>query len=371
MKLNKKNGQIDYKFLTVSIVFIVFGLIILSSASSVVGFERKGSSYYYLTHQILYGFLPGLVLLFIFSRINYNFWRRRASLFFLLTVCLLILVFVPGIGFKSGTHAHSWIKVSNYTFQPSEIVKLSLIIYLAAWLVEKKERTTNLVHGFLPFLIIIILILILIALQPDVGTMTVVALIAFGMYLLGGAKWHYLLSLILMGLAGIFALIKIAPYRLNRLLIFRNPSLDPQGKGYHITQALLAIGSGGWLGLGFGRSRQKYEYLPEVYGDSIFAIMAEELGFLGTLFFIGVFGYFFYRGMRIARAAPDEFSRLVVSGIMVWFGGQAFINIGAMIGLLPLTGLPLPLISYGGTALFISMAAIGLIINISKFSKID
>lgn len=360
----------DYKFLSAALAIVIFGLIVLSFASSFVGFERRGSSYYYLTHQVLFGFLPGLALLIVFSKINYRFWQKRAIWFFLATIFLLVMVFVPAVGYKSGTVANSWIKISNYTFQPSEVVKLSLIIYLAAWLTQKKERTTTFFHGFLTYLVIMTFVLGLIALQPDIGTMTVVAFIGFCLYLLAGAKWRYLISLVSLGVAGLVALIKIAPYRLNRLLIFRDPTSDPQGKGYHITQALLAVGSGYWFGLGFGRSRQKYEYLPEVYGDSIFAIMAEELGFLGTLFFISVFFYFFYRGMKIARGAPDDFSKLVVAGIMIWFAGQTFINIGAMINLLPLTGLPLPLVSYGGSALLISMAAIGLVLNISKYTKV-
>jgi cell division protein FtsW len=349
-------------------IILIFGLIMLSSAGVVVSFEKFGDANYLIKHQIFFGLIPGLILLFFTSRIDYRLWQKFALPLLIFSIIFLILVFIPGLGQSYG-RAKSWINVFGVSVQPSEIVKLVFILYLSAWLSKRGKEVPHFFYGFLPFLIFLSLISFLIALQPDIGTMSIIVLIALIIYFAAGAKvWH--LGLVgLGGLSIIFVLIKIAPYRLARFLVFLNPELDPQGIGYHLKQAFLAIGSGGLFGRGLGFSRQKYLYLPEVTGDSIFAIIAEELGFIFTVLLVILFLILMFRGLRLARLAPDNFSRLTVVGIISWFIFQAMINIGAMVGLLPLTGLPLPFISYGGTALAVSLAAVGILINISRQSR--
>jgi cell division protein FtsW len=246
-------------------------------------------------------------------------------------------------------------------------VKLTFLLYLAAWLAKKGEKSSRgLSYAFGPFLILVGVIAILVILQPDMGTMGVIALISSAMYFFAGAPLRNLIALCAGGIAFFFLLIKIAPYRMERFTIFLHPQLDPLGSGYHLNQALLAIGSGGFFGRGFGLSRQKYNYLPEVVGDSIFAIIAEELGFLVAIALIAAFVFFVIRALRIARSAPDQFGFLVGAGIASWFLFQSFINIAAMLSLVPLTGIPLPFISYGGSALIVGMTAVGILVNISR-----
>lgn len=358
----------DYFLIAIITIICFFGLIILSSASVVVSFEKFGQADYLIKHQIFFGLIPGLILLFFTSRINYQQWKKYALLLLIFNIILLLFVFVPGLG-ESYNWARSWISIFGFSVQPSEIVKLTFILYLAAWLEKRKKEITHFFYGFLPFLIFLSIISLLIVLQPDVGTLSIIVLIGLVIYFAAGAKiWH--LGLIgLSGMSIFFWLIKIAPYRLARFSVFLNPELDPQGIGYHLKQALLAIGSGGIFGRGLGFSRQKYLYLPEVIGDSIFAVLAEELGFIITICLVILFLILMLRGFRLAKLAPDDFARLTVVGIISWFIFQTIINIAAMVGFLPLTGLPLPFISYGGTSLAVSLAAVGILINISKQSK--
>lgn len=363
-----KPHQPDYLFLTLVFVIIVFGLVMLSSASTVVSFQEHQNSFYYFKHQLFYGFLPGIILFFICLRLNYQIWRKWASGFLILSLVLLVLVFIPGVGLTVNK-AKSWINLGFFSFQPSEIVKLAYILYLAQWIEKRgKERIKDFNFGFLPFLVVLGLIMVLIALEPDMGTMSVLVLIALIIYFVAGARLRHLASFILAMSGLFFILIKLAPYRLARLTTFLNPTLDPQGTGYHINQAFLAIGSGGWLGRGFGLSRQKFQYLPESMGDSIFAIIAEELGFVICLFLLLLILALILRGYKIAKKAPDRFSQITVIGIISWFMAQSFVNIGAMVGLLPLTGVPLIFVSYGGTSLAVSLAAVGIVANISRWT---
>jgi cell division protein FtsW len=359
--------QPDYFLITVLLVIIVFGMIMLSSASSVISYQKFGDSTYYLKHQLI-SFLIGIVAFFIAYKIDYRTWKKFAFPFLIITIGLLILVFMPGISFAYGG-ARRWIHLGNFLFQPTEVVKLTFLLYLATWLEKRGKGIHDFSYGFMPFIILLAVITFLVMSQPDLGTMTVIAVIAISTYFLAGAPLLHL-SFIGLGGAALFALlIKIAPYRVQRFTVFLNPQLDPQGIGYHINQALLAIGSGGLFGLGLGLSRQKFNYLPEAAGDSIFAIMSEELGFIIMLGLIILFLLFMYRGFKIAKSAPDGFSRLLAAGITAWFSFQVFINIGSMTGILPLTGIPLPFISYGGSALIISMAAMGILSNISRQTK--
>jgi len=359
-------GRPDYVFIALMLVLVVVGLILLSSASSVVAFQKFNDSYYYLKHQVLYGLLPGLVLFVLLSKFNYQRLKPWAPLALVLSIGLLLLVFVPGVGFAHGG-ARRWVALGSFVFQPSEVVKLTLLVYLAAWLEARGQEGLRVWgSGFWPFVLTVGLVLGLIILQPDLGTMSVVAVSVFATYLVAGAGASQLLTLVFGGGVGMWLVVKFFSHSARRLTVFLNPELDPQGIGYHINQALLGIGSGGWLGVGLGYSRQKYQYLPEVTGDSIFAVVAEELGFIFTLLFLLLIVAFLSRGFRIAKLAPDAFGRYLACGIIAWLGWQTFLNIASMVGLLPLTGVPLPFVSYGGTALVTTLAALGLMSSISR-----
>jgi cell division protein FtsW len=304
------------------------------------------------------------------QKIDYHHWRKLAVPFFLVSLVFLVLVFVPGIGTKI-YGANRWIQLGPISFQPSEMAKLSIILYLAAWLERRGgRRIKDFFEGFLPFLGIIGIAGFLIIKQPDTGTLMVLILTAIAIYFFSGAKISHLMGTFLAGLFGLAVLIKMEPYRLSRFLVFLNPEIDPRGIGYQINQALLAIGSGGIFGLGLGHSRQKFNYLPEPIGDSIFAILGEELGMIGALALVLLFVILAVRGFKIARNAPDDFGKLLAVGITSWIIFQAFINISAITAIIPLTGITLPFISYGGTSLIFLMAGVGILLNISKQAKI-
>lgn len=345
----------------------LFGLLMISSASVVISFEHFGSNYTYFFRQ-LRSFLIGMVILIIFSRIDYRFWRRIALISLLITIILLILVFIPGIGKELGG-AHRWIHLGSLFFQPSEIAKLSLILYLAAWFEKRGEGIRDFSSGFLPFIILVGAISFLIIAQPDMGTMFIIAIVAIIMSFVAGATLGHLGLTVTFAAILFLILIKSAPYRMIRFLTFLKPGAEILGAGYHINQALLAIGSGGLFGLGFGQSKQKYLYLPQAHSDSIFAIIAEELGFLRASVVVIAFLYLGWKGFKIARDAPCNFSRFLAAGITSWIVFQAFVNLGAMLGMLPLTGVPLPFISYGGSSLITLLAAAGILLNISKHTS--
>lgn len=360
----------DYVYLAITGAIVLFGLIMLSSASAPSGYEKFGDSYYFVKHQLIFGLIPGIAGLIAFSRIPYTFWKKNAWNFLLISIGLLMLVFIPGLSAGIGS-AHSWISIGGFfSLQPSELVKLTFLFYLAAWLENRGRHGVRDVHGgFLPFLGVLGTIIILMILQPDIGTMSIIVAMSLVVYFVAGAPLAYVGGLISMGAVGIALLIGLAPYRAARFTTFLNPELDPQGIGYHVNQALLAVGTGGFFGLGFGHSRQKFQYLPEVVGDSIFAIIAEELGFVLSVLFLGLFVLFLWKTVEIAKGAPDKFGQYVAIGIAAWLVIQAFVNIGSMVALLPITGVPLPFVSYGGTSLAVSMAAVGVVLNISRHVK--
>lgn len=359
-------GKPDYFFVGTFFFLLGVGMVMLSSASAVLSYQKFGTSYYYVIHQLLFGLLPGLILFYVASRIDYHTWRGIALPFLLASIVLLVLVFIPGIGFSYGG-ARRWIHIGPLLFQPSEVVKLSLLLYLATWLSSKgTKHVQNFAYGFLPFAVMTGAIALLIVMQPDVGTMGVIAAIALIMYFIGGAALHHIAIALTAGVTLLFILIRTAEYRFKRFVTFLSPDFDPLGIGYHINQALLAIGSGGLFGRGFGQSRQKFAYLPEVTGDSIFAVIAEELGFFFSVFFILLFIVLAVRGLKIARNAPDDFGKFIAVGVIAWIIFQAFINIAAMLSLMPLTGIPLPFVSYGGSALLVSLTAVGILVNISR-----
>ncbi|MCK4919167.1 MAG: putative lipid II flippase FtsW [Candidatus Pacebacteria bacterium] len=360
-----KSHEIDKTLLLIVGLLSSIGLVAISSAGVVMSYNKFGYNHYYLLHQFMYGFLPGIIALLILQKIDYRIFKKNMLLFLIITIILLFVVFIPGLGLGL-KGANRWISIAGISFQPSEFIKLTFILYIAVWFEKNKKDFSNLL---IPFIVLIFVISIPLIKQPDVGTLSIIILTAAIMYFAYGAKIKNILLLGVGGLAGLLFLIKIAPYRMDRFMVFLHPEIDPQGIGYQINQALLAFGSGGLFGLGFGQSRQKFNYLPEPIGDSIFAIIGEEFGLFGLCVIVVLFLFFALRGYKIASNAPDDFGKLVAIGITSLITFQAIINMAAITSLLPLTGIPLPFISYGGSNLIVSLAAVGILLNISKHSK--
>ncbi len=363
--------QPDKTLLFTVLALLSFGLVMIASAGVIYSQMRFGDGYYFFKHQLFYGVLPGFAVLYFFQKVDYRFWKKFAVPFFLIAIIFLMFVFVPGIGSRV-YGASRWIQLGPFSFQPSEMLKLAIIIYLAAWFESKgTQKIKDVFEGLLPFLGIMGLIGFLIIKQPDMGTLFVIILTSFAIFFVSGAQMKHLFAMGTLGTFALWILIKLEPYRFDRISSFLDPGADPKGIGYQISQALLAVGSGGIFGLGLGHSRQKFNYLPEPVGDSIFAVIGEELGLVGGAILIVLFITLAMRGFRIAKNAPDTFGRLVATGITTWIVLQAFINIGANIALVPFTGIPLPFISYGGTSIIFLMAAVGILLNISKFSDLS
>ncbi|MBU0597233.1 putative lipid II flippase FtsW [Patescibacteria group bacterium] len=369
--MTSERGKADYVLLLYFIILLIFGLIMLTSASSPVGYAQFGDKYFFIKRQLLYGVIPGLVAFFVFAKLDYKILKKYSLSIFIGLVSLLVLVFIPGIGSDLGTSTNSWIMIAGRSFQPAEFAKLGLVIFLSAYLAKVGKDIVDPKLGFLPSLMFGMIPVVLIVLQPDIGTVSILFAILFGLIFIAGAKLWHMGALAIVGVIGLILMVLVAPYRAARLTTFLHPELDPQGIGYHINQAYLAVGSGGFFGLGLGHSRQKYQYLPEVHADSIYAVIAEEMGFLFSGALIVLLILIASRSLQIAKRAPDKFCQLLVAGIIIWFMSQSFLNIGAMVGLTPLTGVPLPFVSHGGTALMVSMAGVGILINVSKLTKFE
>jgi cell division protein FtsW len=363
-------GQLDKPLLMTVLLLLLIGLMAIASAGVFYSETRFNDDYYFLKRQLEFGIVPGLLVLYFFQRVDYRRWQKVVVPLFLVNIILLVLVFIPGVGAKV-YGASRWIQIGSLSFQPSEMTKLIVILYLAAWFVSKgHERVSDVFEGLVPFLGIFSVIAFLILKQPDTGTLGVIFCIAMSIFFAAGARVSHLVGLAMAGLVLLGLLIQFEPYRMQRFLVFLNPDLDPQGIGYHVNQALLAIGSGGWFGAGLGHSLQKFNYLPEPVTDSIFAIFSEEWGFVGASAVVALFVFLAWRGFMIALKAPDEFGKLVAVGIVMWIMMQAFVNISAISGLIPLTGIPLPFVSYGGTSLVFLMAGVGVLLNISRQAKL-
>lgn len=330
-------------------------------ASSFVAFRDFADKYHYVKDQIFWIVL-GLGALVFFSYFDYHRFYNLAIPILIGSVGLLLLVFIPGIGVKL-LGARRWIDLKFTLLQPSEFVKLALAIYLAAWFSSKEKGR------LWAFLLLLSFVLLLVILEPDMGTATIILFEAISIYFLSGAKVIYFVYLApIIALVGLIVA-KLEPYRAARLAAFLNVHQDIETSSYHVKQILIALGSGGLTGVGFGNSLQKYAYLPENTTDSIFAIIAEELGFLGATAIIFVFIFMVWRGFRIALTAKDTFGKLLAGGITTFLAGQVLVNLSAQVALVPLTGIPLPFISYGGSALIINLTAIGILLNISRQGK--
>lgn len=357
----KKRRNSDYLLMILIFSLIAFGLIMIYSVSKYLSLQitDQANDKYYLVKQLA-SLGVGVVVWIVFQSIDYRYWQKYTSAMLWVTLILLASVFI----FR-GQSGERWINFFGLGFQPSELAKLTMIIYLSGWLSSKKQRS-SVNPSFIPFLIFVGAVSLLMLIQKDLGTLSVILVIAASIYFAAGAK---LSNLFVGGSLGVFLVwlaIKIEPYRMQRLTSFLHPDEGALTSTYQIRNALIAIGSGGLWGLGFGQSKQKYLYLPEAQTDAIFPIIAEELGFLRSAIIIIVFALIAMRGYAIARKAPDQFSQLVAVGITTWIIWQAFINLAAMMAIMPLTGVPLPFISYGGTSLIAFLAAIGILLNISK-----
>lgn len=356
--VNLRSSSIDFGLLIAVLILVGFGVLMVYDASVVEAFLSFSDKFHFVRLQFRWAVLSILVL-GVFSFIPYRIWHKISLPLFIISLILLVVVLIPGIGTKVGG-ARRWLTLGGLTLQPAEIVKLTFIIYLSSWLSKRQS--------FWPFVFLSAILLGLVILEPDLGTAVVTVGTGFLVYFLSGAP---LLALSGISLGGIIVgalLILSSTYRRSRLLTFLNPASDPLGASYHIRQILIALGSGGLFGQGLGQSRQKYAYLPEATTDSIFAIIGEEMGFLGGALITFCFLVVIYRGFQIARRAPDRFSQLLAAGLISSLALQICINLASMVALVPLTGVPLPFISYGGSSLVTNLAGIGIILNISRFS---
>lgn len=335
-----------------------FGLVAVFNASSVAAFRDFGNPYHFIQDQGVF-LIAGFIIMSVVSFIDYHIWYRLAVPMLLGVFVLLLAVFIPGIGVHA-LGAKRWINFGFFTLQPTELAKLVLVVYLSAWFSYSEKGR------LLPFLVLLGILLGLIILQPDMGTAIIILLIAVALYFISGAPFLHFMGLIPVLVVSFIGLAIISPYRLARITTFLNHNSDPLGSSYHVRQILIGLGSGGWFGVGLGKSRQKYAYLPEASTDSIFAIIAEEVGFVGTLLFIFFLIFIISRIFTIARYAPDRLGQLLAYGVGIWFGIQVLINLAAMVALVPLTGVPLPLISYGGSSLLSLLTGFGIVLNISR-----
>ncbi|HSX02094.1 MAG TPA: putative lipid II flippase FtsW [Candidatus Saccharimonadia bacterium] len=364
----------DYVIALVIAILLAVGLVMMYSVSPILSQKLTGSvdRNYYFLNQIKY-IGAGIVVWIVAASVPYTVWRRYAPTLLGLSIVAMLALLVPGLS-TSQNGATRWLHFGSLQFQPAEILKVALILYLAAWFERRAEELRSLWDGVLPFVVMVgAACFVIVVFQRDMGTMAVLAFAALGMFFAAGLRITHLGLLIAAGLGAGLAAIAAFPHRVERVTTFLNLKCDDlaalaSSPNYHACQALIATGSGGLFGLGLGRSIQVYGYLPEAANDSIFAIIAEEFGLIGALAVVGLLGYLVYRGLMVARSAPDMFARLVATGISLWLLFQAFINIGAMVSILPLTGIPLPFISYGGTSLIISLFGAGILLNISKYT---
>ncbi len=356
---------------------VVLGVMILSSASALLSQSKYHDSYYLIRHQIMMGILPGIVAGIAAYKIPLKLWRKLAPFFLLACVLFLVSVFIPGVGFSAGG-AQRWINLGVATVQPSELLKLAFIVYLASWLASRSERRSDKKKSgqmfgdtLAAFLLVVGVIGFLLIKQPDLSTFGVIALTAFIMYFLSGTPLKHSFFMVLAGIALLALLVCSESYRLDRLSSWLSPESDPLGKNFQSKQAMMLVGSGDVFGQGMGASSQKYSLLPELIGDSIFAPYAHEFGLVGGMALIAIFAVFAWRGFIIAKKSQNKFQYLAAFGITFWIVLQAMINISATIGLLPLSGIPLPFISYGGTAIAIELIAAGFLLNISRQPKLS
>ncbi len=365
-----REQKVDRFFLGLVLILVLGGFFIFLSASmGLLG--REGAQFKSVAgNQALLGLLGGLVSMTILSGINYKSWKKYSLYLFLFGIFLTALVFIPQIGLEHNG-AKRWLILGPFSFQPSEFLKLGAVLYASAFFSGIKDRISSFKWGLLPLSLMLAATGAVVLTQPDTGTYLVIFTAVVSIFIIAGGKWRHLFAILAIALIGFVFLVYEKPYLYDRLQTFVNPYSDPTGSGWQVRQALISIGSGGVFGKGFGQSVQKFSFLPEPIGDSVFAVAAEEFGFMGGLAIIAAFFLFLWRGFRIAKNVPDKFGGLLALGIVIIISFQSFINIASMLGIFPLTGVPLFFISHGGTAMFFALSAVGVVLNISKYRKIS
>lgn len=359
--------KIDYVLVLSVIALAIFGVIMVYSSSYIWAEYKFNDPFKYVKNQGLF-LIVGIIFMLIISKINYNIYHKYSNKLLILTVILLILVLIPGIGsVRNGSR--SWFGIGSFGIQPSELAKISLIIFTAKYLTLNRKELRSIKNGVLPIFLVCLFIFGLIMLQPDFGTGVIIVMTIVGMLFVGGVNFNFFIRLGILGLCGISGLIIAAPYRLKRILSFLNPWSDPLGSGFQIIQSLYAIGPGGLFGFGFLNSRQKHFYLPEPQTDFIFSIISEEFGFMGIVIVSTLFLIIIIRGINIAIKCKDLFGKLLCFGIIFGLSFQTLLNLMVVTGLIPVTGVTLPFLSYGGSSLLITLASMGIVLNISRYQK--
>lgn len=369
--------QISYPLLILVSILLLFGFLFLATLSAPASLKIFGTTNYYILHQ-LKNLIPALLLAIVAFFIPLSFLKKISLYLILINLVLLLVVFMPFFGSKFWG-AQRWITIGGIVLQPSEFLKLTAIIYLSAWISNRMQESKknniflvarvgfhNFKYIFLPFIFFLGIISIILLKQPDLSTLGIIILTLLSLYFLAKTPLWHIFLIVLTGITALFVLIKFEPYRLERFLVFMHPETDPLGIGFQVKQSLIAIGSGGFFGKGLGMSSQKFGFLPQAMTDSVFAVLAEETGIIGTTILIGLFLFFLYIGIKIALSCNDKFSQLTAFGITFWITIQAFVNISSAVGIFPLSGVPLPFFSYGGSHLLTELVGVGLLLNISK-----
>jgi cell division protein FtsW len=359
--------DIRINLFTVTVILICIGIVMIYSSSSIYAWEHYKDGFFFLKRHLLF-LLIGAIFTFLVMCIDYRRFRRFAKPLLLISLLLLVLVLIPGIG-REVSGARRWFRFKFISFQPSELASLGVIIYVADFIARKGNLIKSFVRGFLPPVCVLGCCALLILVQPDLGMTIAISLVVFIMLFIAGTRIEYLLSILLASLPVLYVLIFSVPYRRARILAFLNPWLDPKGSGFQIIQSQIALGSGGLVGVGLGHSRQKLFFLPAAHTDFIFSIIGEELGLIGTLAVIILFIIFIQQGIKVIKNAPDKFSYFLALGLVLMISVKAVINIGVSCGVLPTKGLPLPFISYGGSSFVFDMVSVGILINIARVGE--
>jgi cell division protein FtsW len=360
-------GPPDHLLLVATAALLILGLVAVYSTSFAVGYLEFGDTNYFVARQAIFA-LVGVGVLVLFMQLDYRRLRVLSVPMMLLGLAGLLAVLIPGLGVERNG-ASRWLELGPVSVQPSEFAKLAVIIYISAWLASRGNRISNFSLGFIPFVLMVGLVGGLIISEPDMGTAIIILLTACTLFFVAGAPLVHLGLLIMVGGLVGWVVILSKDYQLDRLVSFVSPESDPQGVGFQIIQLLIALGSGGPAGLGWGASRQKFYYLPSAHTDGVFAILGEELGFIGLLAILSLFAFLLYRALRVTMRSRDQFAQLLGIGIVSWIAYQTLINIGGITRTIPLTGVPLPFLSYGGSSLIALMAAVGVLLSLSRYNN--
>ncbi len=360
-------GTVDGILLTAVLCLLASGTLMVYSASSAAAQVHFGDSLYFLKRQLIW-VASGICLLLFAMRLDYHQWQKAAKPLFLFTLLLLVLVLVPGLG-KVVNGARRWLGAGSLYVQPSELAKYTMVLFMSVWLTARRDALDSFWRGVLPVLSVLGVVFALILKEPDLGTALAIAGTVFLLLFTAGGRPLHLGALLFLGVCGVVGLILAEPYRIRRLTAFQDPWSDPLNTGYHVIQSLYALGSGGIFGVGFGMSKEKFLYLPEPHTDFIFAVLGEEFGMAGTLLIVGLFGLLAWRGLRAALHAPDLYGTLLAAGITMTIFLQAMMNIAVVTASMPVTGIPLPFLSFGGSALVVTMGAVGILLNVSRWGK--